>query len=107
MNFITRLKTKWGIQSNFDFFLINLIFALAGSCIMFERKPIFYFLGITAKTPVWFKILVYIPIFFPTYQMNLLIIGSLLGQHSFFWNKQKKLGRFIAGKIGFLKNIQH
>ncbi len=97
-NFMTRLKLKWGIESNFDFFLINLVFSLAGMGIMFERKPIFHFLGID-RAPLWFKIFIYIPIFFPTYQFNLLLLGVLVGQGPFFWDKQKKLGRFLFKKI--------
>lgn len=95
MNWFKKLKTKWGIKSNRDFFLINLVFALAGMLIIHERRPIFELLGITEQTPLWIKIAVYIPLVFPLYQLNLIIFGFLLGQFPFFWNKQKQMGKFL------------
>ena len=92
---LTRLKSKWGIQSNWDFFLINLTFALAGMIIGFERRPIFHLLGISKQTPFFIKALVYIPLIPPVYQCNLLIFGSLLGQFNFFWEKEKRLGKIL------------
>ena len=91
----TKLKQKWNIKSNWDFFVINLVFALAGMTIVHERRPIFAWIGITAKTPLWIKILLYIPLIIPLYQINLLIFGTLLGQFAFFWEKEKHLIRFL------------
>ncbi len=93
------LKQKWGIKSNWDFFLINCVFSLAGIAVVFVRKPIFHFLGINGSTPLWVKILVYIPILIPAYQINLLVFGFLLGQFSFFWNKEKQLCSFLKRKL--------
>ena len=90
-----KLKNKWNIKNNFDFILIMIVFSLAGMSIGFFRRPIFHYLGITAHTPWWIKVLVYIPLIPPIYQLNLLIYGFLLGQFDFFWEKEKRLGRFI------------
>ncbi|MCB9748093.1 MAG: hypothetical protein H6755_06775 [Candidatus Omnitrophica bacterium] len=90
-----RLKEKWGIQSNWDFFIINVVFSLAGMMIVHERRPIFEFFHITKQTPLWFKIIIYIPICFPLYQINLLIFGTLLGKFKFFWKKEKQIIKFI------------
>ncbi len=97
-NMFEKMKTKWGITSNWRFFKINLIFALAGICIVFVRKPIFHLLHITDATPLWIKIAVYIPILFPTYQLNLLIWGFVLGEFEFILEKEKRLWSFILGK---------
>jgi len=51
MNWIERLKTKWQIKSNWDFWMIMLSFSLAGMAIMPVRKLIFHLVGITAQTP--------------------------------------------------------
>lgn len=96
MNQFEKLKMKWGIQSNWDFFIINLVFAMAGMSVVFVRKPLFPILGITVETPFWIKFFTWLLIVFPTYQLSLLIFGTLLGQFSFFWEKEKQIGRFLV-----------
>jgi len=99
-----KLKKKWNIQNNWDFAAIMIVFSIAGMCISFERRPIFHLIGITDQTPLWVKVLIYIPLIVPIYQVNLMIFGTLLGQFRFFWNKEKQLGRFlrrlVTGKLG-------
>jgi len=104
MGFFQDLKQKWQIKSNLDFFLINVVFALAGMTIVYERKPLFHLIGITENTAFWIKVLVYIPFIIPVYQINLLIYGLLLGQFSFFWEKEKRLGRFLVKVVSGKKN---
>ena len=72
-----------------------LVFSLAGMMIVYERRPVFHILGITAATPFWVKFLAWLAVVFPAYQLNLIIFGSLLGQFRFFWEKEKKMGRFL------------
>jgi hypothetical protein len=110
MRFIYILKQKWGIQSNLDFILIMTVFSLAGMSISWMRRPVFHWIGISETTPLWIKVLVYIPLIVPLYQLNLLVFGTLLGQFSFFWEKEKKMGRFfislITGKKRPRQNIK-
>ena len=94
-NFVSRMKQKWGITSNIDFILIMLVFSLAGMMVSVCRKPIFAFLWITRQTPLWVKVIVYIPLIIPLYQISLIIFGFLLGQFPFFWEKEKRLGKFF------------
>jgi hypothetical protein len=94
-----KLKNRWGIRSRRDFFMINLVFTLAGMTIIYQRKPIFQLLGITEHTPLWIKVAVYIPVVIPCYQLNLIIYGTLLGQFRFFWDKEKKLFGFLRGLV--------
>ncbi len=101
IKWVEKWKSKWGIQSNWDFVMIMLTFSLAGSMISVCRPPIFHFLGLTKQTPLWIKILVYIPLIPPIYQIFLLIWGTILGQFEFFWEKEKKIGRFL--KRSFIK----
>jgi len=95
-NWVTHLKKKWNINSNWDFIVIMLVFSLAGMSIVYVRKPLFYLFGITAATPFWIKFLTWLAIVFPTYQINLIIFGFLLGQFNFFWEKEKQMGRFFV-----------
>ncbi len=97
-----KLKERWGIESNFQIIIIFLVFSLTGSSALWVANPIMEQVGldreITSGYIFWpLRIL----IVFPIYQILLIIIGTLLGQHKFFWNMEKKmlkrmgLGRFI------------
>lgn len=97
-NWITKLKRKWNITTTRDFILIMIVFSLAGMAIGFERKIVFHLFGID-KDPLWVKILVYVPMIVPIYQLNLLVFGFLLGQFQFFLEKEKRLVRFLLKKI--------
>jgi len=94
-DWIKKLKKKWNIDSNWDFILIMIVFSIAGMSIVYVRRPLFYVLGITAATPFWIKFVTWLIIVFPTYQINLIIFGFLLGQFNFFWEKEKQMGRFF------------
>ena len=98
---------KWGISSVWQCILICVVFSLAGMMIVHERSPLFHLVGITKETPLWIKVCVYIPLVFPMYQLNLLIFGFLLGQFPFFWEKEKRLVRFLAGKRKASDKSQH
>ncbi len=98
MKWAERLKSKWNIHSDRDFWLIMLTFALAGMSIMPIRAIIFPLIGIKVTTPLWIKILVYIPLFLPIYQLGLLFFGLVLGQFPFFWEKEKRLVRLLLGR---------
>ena len=99
MKWADKLKKKWNIQSDWDLWMIMLTFSLAGSSILSIRKVIFPLLGIKAATPLWIKILVYVPLFPPIYQLGLLFFGFLLGQFPFFWEKEKRLAKFLANRF--------
>ncbi|MBF0512093.1 MAG: prolipoprotein diacylglyceryl transferase [Candidatus Omnitrophica bacterium] len=98
MGWMERLKTKWQIKSNWDFWMIMLSFSLAGMAIMPVRKLIFHLVGITDKTPLWVKILIYIPLIPPAYYIGLLVVGTLLGQFQFFWGFLSARLKFLTGK---------
>lgn len=92
---VTRLKTKWKVERDKDFILIMLVFSLAGSVIMFERRPLFHSIGITSQTPLILKIFLYLATIPLLYQLNLLLFGFFMGQFAFFWEKEKRIGRFF------------
>jgi hypothetical protein len=98
-----RLKSKWGINSNRDLVLICLTFSLAGMSILRERPIVFHAIGIQDATPFWLKALVYIPLIFPLYQINLLIFGTLLGQFPFFWEKERHLVKLILRPFNLVR----
>lgn len=97
-----KLKERWGIDSNFQIFVILLVFSINGSLAVFLANPITSFLGMSKETtaPIIFWP-VRIFVVFIVYQITLVIVGTIFGQKKFFWNMEKKmlqrmgLGRFL------------
>lgn len=101
---MNKLKQRWNITSNFQFFIILLVFALTGSTSAYIAKPILTFIGITKESvSLWLYYPLYIIIILPIYKVLLLLIGSLAGQHTFFWNFIKKMLDRIG--LGFIHRI--
>lgn len=96
-----KLKQRWGLTSNFQLVIIILVFAITGTTSSLVSKPILSFLGIERGVmhPVLYWIL-YIVLILPVYKVLLVCIGTLFGQHAFFWNFVKKMLRGM--KLGFL-----
>jgi hypothetical protein len=82
--YLKRLKNKWEIQSNIQFWIIMLVFALTGSSILIIKPPLFNLLGIDGSLHWLLYGLLYILIITPVYVTMLMLIGSVLGQHRFF-----------------------
>ena len=97
-----KLKERRGIRSNFQIFVILLVFAINGSLSLYITNPITDFIGLSkATTPGWIYWPARILIIFIVYQITLVIVGTIFGQKEFFWNMEKKmlqrlgLGRFF------------
>ncbi len=89
---MNKLKQRWNITSNFQFFIILLVFAITGSTSALIAKPILTFIGITKESvSIWLYYPLYIIIILPIYKVLLLLIGTLAGQRNFFWNFIKKM----------------
>ncbi len=96
---IEKLKKRWEITSNLQLILILISFSVTGSLSVMVRKPVYEYLSIGPDTNLLIKIFMSILIITPTYQVFLLIVGSILGQFRFFWKFEKKmLSRFIPTK---------
>ena len=96
-----KLKKRWGIKSNFQIFLILVVFAINGSFAAWVAKPITNFIGLSQETlhPFIFWP-IRILLIFPIYQFTLPIVGLVFGQFKFFWNFEKKFLSRIG--LGFL-----
>ena len=87
-----RIKEKWGITSNLQLLIILVVFSITGSLTLLIAGPLIDLLGITKDLlPLWIFWPARILIIFPTYQILILIIGTLFGQFEFFWNFEKKM----------------
>lgn len=80
-----RLKKKWGIETNFQFWVIMVVFSLAGTSVVRVKPYIFSWLGVGANAALWLKILLWPVIVLPSYYLLFMMWGTLLGQRRFAW----------------------
>lgn len=87
-----KLKQKWKIKSNFQFTIILLVFTVNGSLSVALAKPLLKRIGVSPEvTNSWVFWPVRMLSMFVLYQILLVIIGTLFGQHKFFRNMEKKM----------------
>lgn len=87
-----KLKERWGIESNFQIFIIFVVFAINGSLSMYLTNPITELIGISkdATNPfLYWPIRIFVV--FVVYQITLVFVGAIFGQKKFFWNMEKKM----------------
>ena len=100
---MNRLKEKWGIRSNFQFFIILVVFSITGSVAVFIAKPLLNLVGLEKELiSPWAFWPIRIFIIFPIYQILIVVIGALFGQFQFFWNFEKKM----LVRLGFKRFIE-
>lgn len=92
---LQKFKNKWNIKSNFQLIIIFAVFSVTGSAALVVRKFVFHIIGIQPETTLFIKVPLYILVLFPSYQILLLIIGTLVGQFRFFYAFQKKSLSFL------------
>jgi hypothetical protein len=94
-------KERWHIKSNWQLFVIIIIFAITGSSAAFLSKPILATFGISKNTvSAWEYYPLYIILIFPIYQVLLVSFGFIFGQFTFFWAFEKKILKSCG--LGFL-----
>lgn len=99
MSFLEKLKERWGITSNWRLVKILIIFSLTGMSAVQIRKFVFPLIGITADTPTWLYILLWILLITPAYYVFMVFYSILLGEKDFFFGMmQKSFGRFSRKK---------
>lgn len=80
-----------------------IVFAIAGSLSVIISEPLLEFIGLKDKNMGKIKYYILrISIIFPSYQIVLIIIGSIFGQFKFFYEIEKKMLK----RIGLLKLIK-
>lgn len=96
---IENLKERWGIESNWRFVKILLIFSFTGMSAVYVRKFIFPLIGITETTSLWIKIPSWLVLITPFYYMFMVFYAILLGEKEFFFNMMtKSFSRFKKKK---------
>ena len=99
-----KLKERWGIESNWQLFVIFLVFAITGSTATKLASPVVNLLGINQATSHWYIFWpVRIFLIFPIYQILLVFFGWVFGQFQFFWAFEKKM----LNRLGLAKVFKH
>ena len=100
MEWMNKLKLKWGIESNFQIILILIVFAITGSLSLVVSDPMLNCIGLEKESvSTWIFTPLRLIIVFPVYQVLILIVGFVFGQFKFFWQFEKKM----LIKMGFSK----
>lgn len=85
------LKKRWGIETNLQFAIIFIVFAITGSASAWLSKPVCFWLGIIKEDLEFWFTPIRLLLIFPLYQVLLVLIGFLFGQYKFFWAFEKKM----------------
>ena len=94
-----KLKEKWEITSNFQFFLIMLVFAVTGSLSLVIADLFMPLIIGSLEIGSLLKTIIRVIFIFPIYQLIILFIAFCFGQFKFFWKFEKKMLRRIFKKI--------
>jgi hypothetical protein len=91
-----KLKPRWDVTYRWELIAIFIVFAITGSLSARLSGPLMEFIGLTKEsTSLWIFWPLRILIIFPIYQIVLVGMGWVFGQHAFFWEFEKKmLSRF-------------
>ncbi len=87
-----KLKTRWGIRSNFQLVVVFIVFAINGSASAKIGIFLMNLMGWTKDNmpPVLFYVIAGILIL-PLYPLLLMVVGWLFGQSEFFFPFAKKM----------------
>ena len=94
-SFLTRLKDRWGVKNSLQVIMILIVFSCTGFSVLFVEEWLLNFLGVPKDIPDWLRVLLFIVITLPIYQVLLLFYGFIFGQFKFFWAFEKKFFKRI------------
>lgn len=87
---IEKLMHRWGVDSIWQVLLILFIFSITGFSALYVKTIFYNLIGFSVQTPMWEKVLIWILIVLPAYQLLFLGYGFLFGQFDFVWRFEKK-----------------
>lgn len=86
------LKQRWGIESNWQFAIIFVVFAINGSLSAKISGFAMNYLGINNDNTHWIPYyLILVALVLPVYPFLLMFFGYLFGQSKFFFPFSKKI----------------
>ena len=98
---MNNFKKRWNIKSNWQVFVILIVFAITGSTSAYLSKPVLSLFGIVKEdVSGWIYYPLYILLIFPIYQVLLVFFGFIFRQFDFFWAFEKKM--LSSLKLGWI-----
>ena len=86
-----KIRSFFKVESNYQLFIINLVFAITGTSSLFVADYILDMLLVTQENyDNSFYWITRIILILPIYQILLIIFGILFGEFSYFWKMEKK-----------------
>lgn len=85
-----KIKKRWGIERNFQVFIIFVVFAFTGISVLLAKNIIYTQLGVSPEWAWYIRLLIWIVIVLPTYYLLLIFYGTVFGQNKFFVHFIKK-----------------
>ena len=86
-----KIRSFFKVESNYQLFIINLVFAITGTSSLFVADYILDMLLVTQENyDNSFYWVTRIILILPVYQILLIIFGFLFGEFSYFWEMEKK-----------------
>ena len=85
-----KIRNLFKVESNIQLLIVNIVFAVTGTASVYFAGIIINILGLQSLNPFsyWtFRILLLVPV----YQILLIIVGTLFGQFTYFWQMEKKI----------------
>jgi hypothetical protein len=90
-------KEHWGATSNWQLAIIFAVFSVTGILSVKFAAPVTRLIGLDrATTSPWIFWPIRIVVIFPIYQVLLVAVGTLFGQHKLFWNFEKQMLRRLG-----------
>ena len=97
LEYMEKLKERWGITTNFQVILIIIVFAVNGSFAAWVAKPVTALFGLSAEhSNPWVFWPARIILVFLIYQITLPMVGFCFGQFKFFWKFTQKILKRIG-----------
>jgi len=97
---LSKLKKRWGINSNLQILKIFIVFGITGSTAAWISEPICNFFGINIDSLniliYWFARIILITV---VYQIILIFVAFIFGEFKFFWRFFKKFLNLFELKI--------
>ena len=104
MNFIEKLKQRWGVKSAKDVLIILLVFSCTGITALYIKNPIFNAIGIPTIEHRFFRGICYTLAILVFYNIFLLIFGFVFGKFKFFYAFEKRFFNRIVNVFRRKKN---
>jgi hypothetical protein len=90
MALLKKLQQRWGVKNLMQVVLILLVFTCTGFSVLFVEEWLLQVLGVPKDIPDWLRVLLFVVITLPVYQVLLLFFGLIFGQFRFFYNFEKR-----------------